>query len=50
MPAACYQGARSRPALTGSCADLFPEPNQQPSDHVVAKRAAGAFTKTNLAA
>ena len=42
--------SRLRGALPAGFADLIPELNQQPSDHVVTKQTAGAFTKTDLEA
>lgn len=39
---------RSRGELPAGWADLVPELNQQPEDHVVTKRTWGAFTNTDL--
>jgi nicotinamidase-related amidase len=40
--------ARSRGEFPAGWADLVPDLNQQPEDHMVTKRTWGAFTNTNL--
>ncbi|MFP3567491.1 isochorismatase family protein [Paraburkholderia sp. SIMBA_030] len=42
--------ARNRGEFPAGFADLVPELNQQPSDHLVTKRTWGAFTNTDLEA
>lgn len=42
------EGRRTRPERTEDFADLVPELNQQPEDHLVTKRSWGAFIGTDL--
>ena len=48
VPPGRTEQARFRGELPSGFADLVPELGQQPSDHVVTKRTAGAFTRTDL--
>jgi nicotinamidase-related amidase len=49
-PGRTEQQPRSHGDFPAGFADLVPELNQQPSDHVVTKRTWGAFTNTDLEA
>ena len=48
VPPGRTEQSRFRGELPSGFADLVPELGQQPSDHVVTKRTAGAFTRTDL--
>lgn len=48
VPPGRTEQSRFRGELPSGFADLVPEPGQQPGDHVVTKRTAGAFTRTDL--
>ena len=48
VPPGRTEQSRFRGALAEGFADLVPELNRQPDDHVVTKQTAGAFTRTDL--